>query len=869
MTPGTRLGPYEIIETIGAGGMGAVYRARDTRLARDVAIKMSSARFSDRFDREARVIAALSHSNICTLHDIGPDYLVMELVPGETLADRIARGPIPLQESLAITRQIADALQAAHERGIVHRDLKPANIKLTPDGRVKVLDFGIAKVAAAEAGDGNHCDSPTEAPATQPGEVLGTSAYMAPEQARGDSVDHRADIWALGVVVYEMMTGRRPFQGRTTSDTIAAVLTTEPAWNDLPQAVQRLVRRCLVKDPKRRLRDIGDLDLLLEPAPTVGAPARRSWIAWAVAALLFAALAPLAVTHLQERPEAADPIRFQIPPAVTLAPSGNVALSPDGRHLAFLGVGDDGRFRIYLRTMDSLEVRPLDGSEVAPHAPPFFWSPDSRFIAFDGGGVLKKLNIAGGPAQALCTLAAPVIGGSWNRHGDIILGNVAGGLLRVSENGGAVSPATVPNRARNEDSHLLPTFLPDGRHFVYLRASRGTPQLSGTYIGSLDAAPEAQDPEPLMPYATGMTYVPSAAAGAGHLLYVQEGNLIAQPFDAGRRAIEGEARPLAERVGVYLDGAFFSAARDTIVYRTADPEFPIQWFDRQGNVAGRVSAPGRFSAIALSPMDTQVVAALTNPRDMGNADLWLFDLVRQGPPARFTSFPAMRADFPIWSFDGKRVAFRFPGPIGISVYQKPANAAEEPGVVARNDLGLVTPTSWSPDGRFLIYASTEGASLWDLWVVQLDSATERKGTQRVPFARTRFNEEDGRFSPDGQWVAYVSNESGRDEVYVRRFNPDLTGGSASVGASVPVSTGGGSSPRWRRDGKELFYLAPGGMMMSAAVTSAASLDVQRPVALFQTPGRMTFGGVTADGKRFLLVEQGTAPFTVVLNAMRN
>ncbi len=623
-----------------------------------------------------------------------------------------------------------------------------------------------------------------------------------------------------------------------------------------------------MKDPKRRLRDIGDLDLLLEPVPTAVAPRRRSWIAWAVAALLLAALGPVAVTHWREQPALAELVRFQIPQTVALAPSGNIGLSPDGRYLAFLGMGEDGRIRLYLRTMDSLEVRPLEGSEVAPHAPPFFWSPDSRFIAFDAGGVLKKLNIAGGPTQTLCELTAPAIGGSWNRQGDIILGNVAGGLLRVSENGGAVSPATAINPARKEDSHVLPTFLPDGRHFIYLRASRGTPSLSGTYIGSLDAAPEAQDTQPLMPYAVGMTYVPSSAAGPGRLLYVQQGNLIAQPFDAERRVIAGDAVAVAERVGVYLDGAFFSAARSTLVYRTADPEFPIQWFDRQGNVAGRVSAPGAFGGIALSPADTHVVAVVTNPRDAGNSDLWLFDLVRGVTPTRFTSFPALRADFPLWSADGQRVAFRFPGPVGVSIYQKLASGAQEAELIVRNDGGLITPTSWSPDGRFMIVASTQGAMLWDLWVARL-GGPEPKDAKHAAFAPTRFNEEDGRFSPDGRWIAYVSNETGRDEVYVRRFNPDLTNGSASIGTSVLVSNGGGSSPLWRADGNELFFLAQGGMMMSAAVTLGASFEARQPAALFQTPRSVTFGGVTRDGKRFLLVERGTSPFTVVLNWMRN
>ena len=867
MTPGTKLGPYEIVGTLGSGGMGEVYRARDSRLGRDVAIKRSSERFSDRFEREARAIAALNHPHICTVHDVGPDYLVMELVEGPTLADRIRSAPIPIDEALTIARQIADALQAAHDRGIVHRDLKPANIKITPEGRVKVLDFGLAKLA--DVIDSDPSSSPTEQPATRDGMILGTAAYMAPEQARGQAVDKRADIWAFGVVLYEMLTGRRPFQGTTSSDTIAALLTTEPSWDLVPPVTQPLLRRCLTKDPKRRLRDVGDIDLLLDAAP-VTTGAARSWVPWAVAALLLATLGPIALLHFRERPSVGDPVRFQISQALNLAASGNIGLSPDGRHLAFLAAGAEGRVRIFLRSMNSLEVRALEGSEMAVHAPPFVWSPDSRFIAFDAGGVLKKLNIAGGPAQTLCELALPAIGGSWNRRGDILLGNVSGGLFRVSENGGPITPVTALDPARKEDAHLLPTFLPDGRHFVYLRASRSSPNLGGSYIGTLDVAPEDQSTEKLLPYATGMTYVQASGAGPGRLLFVQEGNLIAQPFDAERRVIVGEGVTVAESVGVYLDGAFFSASSNNIlVYRTADPEFPITWVDRQGNMAGRVSAPGRYSSVALSPLGTHAVAPLTNPRDSGNSDLWLFDLMRGGNPTRFTYFPALRADFPLWSFDGRQVLFRFPGSAGLSIFRKDFESSQDPALVLLNQTGLITPTSWSPDGRFIMYAHTAGPTLWDLFVVPLEGSRSEQDVRRVPFAPTRFNEEDGRFSPDGEWVAYVSNESGANEVYIRKFNRALTNDLASVGTSVVVSKGGGSSPRWRRDGKELLYLAPGGKMMSVAVTLGPELRAQAPVALFQGPGNVAFGDVTADGQRFLLVERGSAPFTVLLNWMRD
>ncbi len=650
MTPGTRLGPYEIVATLGSGGMGAVYRARDSRLGRDVAIKVSAERFSDRFEREARAIAALNHPHICMLHDVGPDYLVMELVDGPTLADRIRSAPIPIDEALTLARQIADALQAAHDRGIVHRDLKPANIKITSDGRVKVLDFGLARLDDAIDSDPN--SSPTQQPATRDGMVLGTAAYMAPEQARGQAVDKRADIWAFGVVLYEMLTGRRPFQGDTASDTIAALLTTEPHWTRVPPAAQPLLQRCLAKDPKRRLRDAGDIDLLLDAAP-VTTTTGRSWVPWAVAAVLLGTLGPVAFRHYRERPSVGEAIRFQIPQTLTLAASGNIGLSPDGRHLAFLAAGDDGRIRVF---------------------------------------------------------------------------------VRVSENGGPITPVTALDPLKEENSHVLPTFLPDGRHFVYLRAARRSPDLSGTYIGSLDVTPEEQSTERLLPYATGMTYVPPVGGGPGRLLYVQEGNLIAQPFDAERRVIAGEGVTVAERVGVYLDGASFSASSNNIlVYRTDDPEFPITWFDRQGNVAGRVSAPGRYSSVALSPLGTHAVAPLTSRRDSGNADLWLFDLVRGGNPTRFTYFPAMRADFPLSSFDGKQVLFRFPGAAGLRI----------------------------------------------------------------------------------------------------------------------------------------FRLGPGGKMMSVAVALGPELRAQAPVALFQGPADVAFGDATADGQRFLLVERGSAPFTVALNWMRD
>jgi serine/threonine protein kinase len=861
MKPGTRLGPYEIVGTIGAGGMGEVYRARDSRLGRDVAIKVSAEHFSDRFEREARAIAALNHPHICTLHDVGPNYLVMELVEGPTLADRIDRGPIAVDETLRIARQMADALATAHDKGIVHRDLKPANVKLTPSGAVKVLDFGLAQQTDAGSLD-RADDSPTRLAQTRAGVIVGTIAYMSPEQARGLAVDKRADVWAFGVILFEMLTGARPFEGATVSDTLAAVLTREPDWSRIPATMRPLVQRCLTADPSRRLRDLGDLDLLLERAPSSG-PARRPWLAWAAAALLLATLGPVAFLHLRERPGTPRPLRFQIPPTIELGGPGNFSLSPDGRYLAFFGLGADGITRLWIRAMDSLEVRALSGSEAAaPAVPPPFWSPDSRFVAFDAGGKLKKLDVSGGLPQVLCDLPGVGVGGSWNRNGDIIVGNTDGGVLHVRENGGTVSVITALDRSRNEEFHLLPSFLPDGRHFVYLRIAPSTPEKSGTYVGTLDAKPEEQSAQPLMPYVVGLTYAAAHDLVPDRLLFVREGTLMAQAFDAKRLTLSGNAVPVADRVGSFRDGAFFSTSlNDTLVYRSADADFQIGVFDRRGTPSGRLSEPAAFRATALSPDGSRAVASRTDPQDGSKADLWLFDLSGGGGTTRLT-FGGRLVEYPVWSPDGKHIAFTVNNS---ALHQKLASGEGEEKELARSiSAGLIRATGWSQDGRFLLYAVAEVSNtLIDLWVLPTD------GRKPVPFLQTRFIENHGRFSPDGHWVAYVSDQSGVMEVYVRAFAADFSAGSASTGGSVLASRGGGTSPRWRGDGRELFYQAPDGKIMTVEVTAGPQFRGGTPVPLFQTPSGAIVGDVSADGKRFLLATpvgpSHSPPFTVVLN----
>ncbi|HXG90555.1 MAG TPA: protein kinase [Vicinamibacterales bacterium] len=889
---GARLGPYEIISAIGAGGMGEVYRARDPRLRRDVAIKVLPTSFSadpdrlQRFEQEARAAAALNHPNILAVHDIGAEadapFIVSELLEGQTLRERLLAGPVPTRKVVGYAVAIASGLAAAHEKGIVHRDLKPENLFITTDDRVKILDFGLAKLVDARSGGERESVRQTAPPQTEVGQVLGTVGYMAPEQVRGLAVDHRADLFAFGAILYELLSGRRAFHRDTTPETMAAILNEEPphllpSERSIPPELARIVERCLEKSPPARFQTATDLGFVLKalsdasdstnavgPGPRI-ARRGRQWVGWAIAALLLLTLAPLAYQHARERPIVPELMRFSIPPTVDFGGPGNFALSPDGRHLAFFGLGADGILRLWLRSMETLDVRPLLGSEVplANFAPPPFWSPDSKFIAFQGGDTkLMKLDVSGGPPQTLCDLPGGAVGGSWNRDGDIIVGNTAGGLLRVRETGGVASPVTALDTSRKEEFHLLPSFLPDGRHFVYLRISPSAPETGGTYVGTLDATPDKQNAQQLLPYVVGLTYAPASDSGPGRLLFVREGTLVAQPFDPKRLALAGNPVPVAERVGSFRDGGFFStSANDVLVYRTANTDYQLAWFDRQGTLSGRAWEPGGFRSAALSPDGARAVASRTIPQDTAKADLWLIDLSRGSGATRFT-FGTGLAEFPVWSPDGTRIAFTFNNNF---VYEKLASGeGDEKELLQSFSAGFVKTAGWSPDGRFLLYAARGKTTLkWDLWALPPD------GGKSVPFVQTGFDEEQGRFSPNGRWVAFVSNQSGANEVYVRAFTSDFSGGSASIGGSVLVSRNGGTAPRWRGDGKELFYLAPDGKLMAIEVITGQEFRAGTPTPLFQSPPGAIVGDVTADGKRFLLVTpvgpSASTPFTVVLN----
>ncbi len=875
-SPGSRVDHYEIVELIGKGGMGEVYRARDTRLPRDAAIKVSAEKFSERFAREAKIIASLNHPNISTLYDVGPDYLVMELVEGPTLADRIKQGPLPLAEASAIARQIADALDCAHEKGVVHRDLKPGNIKIRPDGVVKVLDFGLAKAGGAPAAQPD--ESPTmTAHQSEAGMILGTAAYMSPEQAKGREVDRRADIWAFGVVFYEMLSGTRLHQGDSAPETIASVLRDDPDFAKIPAQAHRLLKRCLEKDPHQRLRHIGDVMSLLDEAPAGPqsgviaplAPAKKNWLWPAVAAgivlLIIIGVAALAV-WLPGRSQtgAGQAVRFEVGPTgkMTFTTGGAMAVSPDGHWMVFPASGEDGVTRFWLRSLDTVEARALPGTETIAQPPPASWSWDSRYVIFTANNKLKKIDIQGGPPQTLADVPGNQNGAAWNRDGVILIGIVpgAGGpLLRVPASGGVAAPATALDKG--ETGHRWPQFLPDGRHFLYQRVS-ADPNKMGVYIGSIDAKPEEQSLKRLLASDRQAYYAASPNGGPGHLVFLREGTLMAQPFDPVKMELSGEPTAIAEGVdsfGRATYGLFSVSDTGTLVYRgSAVSRMALTWFDRQGNPGGTLGEPGEYANPAVSPDGARVAVALG---PISSRDIWILDVGR-GTATRFTFDPA-RDDHPVWSPDGKSIVFSSDRSGRMNLYIKPADGSGEERLLFKSD-EYKTPTSWSKDGRFLLFTSFGPKTDADIWALPMQGEARPISVLQTPFAESM-----GHLSPDGRWIAYTSLESGMYELYVRPFSPES--GAGATGAKWIVSKDTGTYPRWRADGQELFYTASNLQQMAVDIDTSKGFQAGTPRRLFAAPPPVNDVGwdLTPDGKRFLFVAAPggarTIPFTVVLN----
>jgi eukaryotic-like serine/threonine-protein kinase len=894
LTSGTRLGPYEVVEALGAGGMGEVYRARDTRLGRDVAIKVLPAHLSanpdlkQRLEREAKAISSLNHPHICTLHDLGSqngvDFLVMEHLEGETLADRLHRGALALDEALKIAIQVADALDKAHARGIVHRDLKPANIMLTKNGP-KLMDFGLAKPApglsSASGVSPLTPSTPTmsmaslsasASPLTQKGTVVGTFQYMAPEVLQGAEADARSDIFSFGCVHYEMITGRRAFEGKSQFSVLGAILDKEPERISVlqpssPVRLDETVRLCLAKNPEQRYGCMHDVEIQLKalaeagsgvsPAESLKPGPSRSPLPWLVAAGAVLIALSVGVAYLFQAPNAPPVVRsYILPPTgaafVTMvASSGPPVLSPDGMRLAFTARDDKGKILLYVQPLASLAAHPLTGTDDAMYP---FWSADSREVAFFAGSKLKKINASGGPPQTVCD-AAVGRGGTWSREGVIVFTpSPAQALLKVSAAGGTPEPASKLDFARGENSHRWPSFLPDGKHFLFwARNAHGT-QDHVLYVGELGSV----QAKPLMKSETMAVYA------SGHLLFMRDQTLMAQPFNPSRLEVTGEPAPVAEHVAINggTGRPLFSVSENgELVYQSGEMGggWSLLWFGRDGKQMGSIPQTDRYFYPVLSPDGTRLAVTLFGAQ--GTADVWVFDLKR-GTSTRLTFGPAIQSS-PVWAPDGNTIFYDSTSKGPAHIYAKAADGSGSERVVLEVNDEVEVPLSFSPDGRYLVYQKRALSNMqngFDLWVLPLFG-----DGKPFPIVQTSFDDVNGAVSPGGKWMAYQNNETGRMEVYVTAF----PGG----GAKWQVSTNGGVQAKWRRDGKELFFLDSANNLMAVDVdTSGKAVRLGVPHALFQAVSVQRQAGafdVTADGKKFLInsgnQKEGNEPFTMVQN----
>jgi eukaryotic-like serine/threonine-protein kinase len=889
---GVRLGPYAIQTPLGSGGMGEVYRAIDTRLDRTVAIKVLPRNVADsptrrqRFERETRAISSLNHPHICTLYDVGEEngmpFLVMEYVEGETLADRLIRGALPIDQVLRHAIEITDALDEAHHHGIVHRDLKPSNIMLTRSG-AKLLDFGVAKLwAPDEAAALSLLGTERVQTLTEEGSIVGTVQYMAPEQLEGRNSDARTDIFAFGAVIYETAAGRPAFEGKSQAGLIASILERDPsplsvAQETMPPLLDQIVRRCLAKDPDERWQTASDLRQALQwiaeggtrtgvqssvPRTRRSHGARIAWIA-ATLVLVIAILTAVAfMWSARGVPADARAFRFAVSPpanATFSQSSAFMAVSPDGHSFAFLASSPQGNNRLWVRSLDSLIARQLPGTDGAVRP---FWSPDSRFLAFGTFGKFMKIDVSSGLLQSLADVRG-MQGGAWNRD-DVILFRPTledGRLYRIAAAGGPMTPATTLDSSRAETSHNWPQFLPDGRHFLYLARSTQPEHDGVVYVGSLDATERIR----LLSADSHAAYAPPR-----FLLFMRSNTLLAQPFDAGAFRLTGEAIPLAEEVERTAGadrGAFAVSQNGVLAYRSTS-ETQLAWFDRGGRHLGSIGQAGHYSSPALSPDEQQIAVARLDPVT-GAEDIWVMALASgRASQLTFGSSASSVHNMPLWSPDGSHIAFRSvsrPNEGGVTFYQRTSNGIGDDELLLTHAGSTGTPLSWSPAGRFLVYTIFDvKTARYDLWMVPL--AGDRKP---ISLSRTDVNEAAGQLSPDGRWMAYVSDESGKNEVYVRPF-PNGEG-------KWHLSVNGGIEPTWRGDGKELFYLAMDRSLMAVALSAGSTIHASAPTRLFETrmANRTTLGYtrnqyvVSGDGQRFLINqpagEASSSPVTIVVN----
>jgi Tol biopolymer transport system component len=882
LAAGTRLGPYEILSPLGAGGMGEVYKARDTRLEREVAVKIlrpsgsTSEEMKQRFECEAKAISQLSHPNICALFDVGShegtEYLVMEYLEGETLASRVVKGALPLQQVISIGVQIADALDRAHRQGIVHRDLKPGNVMLTKGG-VKLLDFGLAKTLAPQAQPSGLTSMPTMASPqhlTQQGTILGTFQYMAPEQLEGGEADARSDIFSFGAVLYEMATGKKAFDGKSQASLIGSILKDSPPPASsivpmTPPALDRLIATCLSKDPEDRLQTAHDVKLQLQwvgeggsqaglPAPVAARRKNREKLAWTLAAAAAVAALVFAIGFLRRAPRVSSPIFAAIPPPEKMFVE-SIALSPDGRALAFTAGKAGAQPGLWIRTLGSPAAQPVAGAEEATFP---FWSPDNRFIAYFTQGSLKRIDPSGGPALTVCD-AARGTGGTWNRDGTIVFGPTpTSPLFRVPASGGKPEPVTQLDASLHVTAHRYPAFLPDGRHFLYmaanLSASTGDPANS-IRVGSLD---RKTDKVLVAGIASNASFV------AGHVLYSSEGALLAVKMDPARLEVEGDPIPIAQRLNIsnWYGYVQFTASDDLLL---STPAFAIPsqlaWFDRNGRPAGTVGEPGLWVAPRLSPNGRKIAVGVL---DLGRntTDIWLYEAAG-GAGTKFV-FGNGNNFSPVWDPTSDRLLF---GSDRKSKGSRPDlwtksldGSAEE---VFLESLDNRIPEDWSPDGEFLSLNAVpaQGKRNNQLWIAE--TAGEKKVS---PFATEANFQGDSRFSPDGRWLAYDSDESGRFEVYVRPF--------PGLGSRWQISTAGGGQPHWRRDGKELTFLTPENKLMAVSISTTSGFHAGPPALLFAIHPSLngTAYDATGDGQRFLVNtvpdEQGSPPLSLLVHWTR-